>query len=118
MSNERLHDKARKLVELTGAGRSLNNNASKQNPEGDPRAKHESMLIEMQIELRAKHMSAAQLDALLGFYTSEMGQSILAAQERIRAETSERMAALVVNSSSIAVRVPKPTKGDSDMSNT
>jgi hypothetical protein len=39
--------------------------------------------LQSHVQLRAKHMSLEQLDALLEFYQSEMGVSILAAQQEV-----------------------------------
>lgn len=108
MSNNELYEKAKRLVELTGVGRGYTRGSRFSMSPNDPRGKHEEMLVDLQIKLRAKHMTSAQLDALLEFYASEMGHSILEAQERIRKETSETLASLVENSSSKGVLVPNP----------
>lgn len=46
----------------------------------------DSWEIQLQARLRAKHMNLEQLDALLEFYQSEMGASILAAQQEVMRE--------------------------------
>ena len=109
MTNNDKIEKAKRLVHLTGVGRSFIRGKVQERSHDDPRSAHEKNLKDMQIELRAKHMSSEQLDALLDFYSSDMGKSILDAQERIRVEASDRLASLVENSSTKPVGwVPDP----------
>ncbi len=100
MNNEDQYKKAERLVELTGVGRNYISGSRRETPSETHEADRQRMMMEHQIELRAKHMSPEQLDALLEFYSGEMGKSILEAQERIRQETSKFHASLVTNSSS------------------
>ena len=115
MNNEETYNKAKRLVELIGIGRSYIGGSSKESPPDSPRGAHEEFLVDHQIKLRAKHMSNEQLDALLDFYTNDMGRSILEAQERIRKETSETRASLTHDSGSKAVGwVPYPRNSSDD----
>jgi hypothetical protein len=100
MNNEDQYKKARRLVELTGVGRNYISGSSLEVPPEGPEAERQKIMIDHQIELRAKHMSPEQLNALLEFYSGEMGQSILEAQERIRLETSKFRGSLVTNTNS------------------
>lgn len=91
MSSAGKLEKAKRLVELTGVGRGIatRRSLSVDEPVDGPRSVLEAQTIEMQIELRAKYMTEEQLDALLEFYGSDMGRSILEAQKRIQVETSK-----------------------------
>ena len=115
MNSEETYKKAKLLVELIGIGRGYIRGSRKETSQDDPNWAHEAFMVELQIKLRAKHMSNDQLDALLDFYTSDMGKSILEAQERIRKETSEAMATLTSNSGSKGVGwVPDPKNNSGD----
>lgn len=115
MNNEEKYNKAKRLVELIGIGRSYIGGARKESPPESPRGTHEEFLVELQVKLRAKHMSNEQLDALLDFYSSDMGRSILEAQERIRKETGVTLASLTNNSGSKAAGwVPDPSNNSDD----
>ena len=100
MNSDDQYKKAKRLVELTGVGRNYISGSRLEIPPEGPEADRQRMMLELQIELRAKHMSPQQLDALLEFYTGEMGQSILEAQELIRLETSKFRASLLANTNS------------------
>jgi hypothetical protein len=100
MNNEDQYKKARRLVELTGIGRNYISGSRLEVPPEGPETERQKIMIDHQIELRAKHMSPEQLNALLEFYSGEMGQSILEVQEHIRLETSKFRASLVTNSNS------------------
>jgi len=90
MANLNKLEKAEKLVELTGSvisRRKFDSSTPKKHV--DLRRALEEDSRELQIELRTKHYSEEQLDALLDFYESEIGKSILQANERIRVEFSD-----------------------------
>ncbi len=116
MNSEDQYKKAKRLVELTEVGRNYIGGSRFEMPAESPEADRQKKMIEHQIALRAKLMSPEQLDALLEFYSSEMGQSILEAQERIRLETSKFHASLVTNSSSgsFEVSIKNRRNGKSD----
>ena len=117
MNNEDQYKKAKRLVELTGVGRNYISGSRLEAPPEDSEADRQKTLIEQQIELRAKHMVPEQLDALLDFYSSEMGQSILKAQERIRLETSKLRESLVANtnSGSFGIKTTNSSNGKGDV---
>ena len=114
MNNEETYDKAKRLVELIGIGRSYIDGPGKEGSPASPRGTHEDFIVDLQVKLRAKHMSNDQLDALLDFYTSEMGKSILQAQERIRKETSEMLTSKMDNSGTKGVWVRDPKDNSSN----
>lgn len=110
MSNDDRFEKAKRLAALTDSGQGYFR-GSKQTVDPDsPRGKHEARMEELHIELRAKHMTSEQLDAMLNFYDSDMGKSIVEAQERIREEMSSILASSLNNSSAKGISVPKPKK--------
>ena len=115
MNNDETFEKAKRLIELIGIGRSYIGTSRKDESPDSPLGERERFLVDLQIKLRAKHMTHDQLDALLNFYTSDMGRSILDAQEQIRKETSETLASLVENSSSMGRGwVPDPSNSSDD----
>lgn len=90
MSEENKLRKARELVELTGSGRRMNFGASRSEEFRALQEEHERKLTDLNVALRAKHMSEEQLDALLDFYRSDMGRSILETNRIIGAEFRDR----------------------------
>lgn len=83
-------EKSERLVELTDSGISRRRfDSSIPAEHRDLRRTLEEDSRKLQIELRAKHYSEEQLDALLGFYESEIGTTILHANKRIREEFSD-----------------------------
>ena len=87
MSLEDRIEKAKELAKLTGVGKrfEIGKDSNSGNP-SDFRGILEEKSLKIHIELRAKHMTEKQLDAFLEFYKSEMGASILVAQEAIQNE--------------------------------
>ena len=114
MSNDDRFEQAKRLAELTDGGRGYIRGSRTSVTPGSPRGKHEAKMAELHIELRAKHMTSDQLDALLSFYASDMGKSILDAQERIREEMSSVLASTMDDSSTKGVSVPKSKKNNDD----
>ena len=114
MNNKERYDKAKRLDELTGSGKGYIRGSGIDVPADSPRAKHEAMVKEFHIEARAKYMTSDQLDALLNFYSSDMGKSILEAQEQIKKEMSRTLAALIDSSPNKALRVPRPQENHGD----
>ncbi|MEQ8407799.1 MAG: DUF2059 domain-containing protein [Gammaproteobacteria bacterium] len=114
MNNDDLFEKARRLAELTDGGRGYIRGTETPVKPGSHRGRHEATMAELHIELRVKHMTSEQLDALLDFYAGDMGKSILAAQGRIRKEMSSILASSISNSTAKGVIVPKSKKSGGD----
>lgn len=96
-------EKAKRLVELTGSGVARHEFDSSTPAEHiDLRRKLEDESRKLSVELRVKHYSEEQLDALLGFYESEMGKSIQLANQLIRKEHSQGYRSLGQN---LAVKI-------------
>lgn len=113
MSLEDRIEKARELAQLTGAGKraSFGKNSSSGKPD-DLKKVLEEKSLSIHIGLRAKHMIEKQLDALLEFYKSEMGASILVAQEAIKIEYGDTFIEKL-NASSDIVDEPDMQKNSS-----
>lgn len=82
--------KAKELVELTGSGKRMDMRTPLSEEFRIGREEQERKLIDLNVELRAKHMSEEQLVALLDFYKSDMGRSILEANRIIGVEFRDR----------------------------
>ena len=90
MSLQERLEKARKLAEIMGKGREPDYKNSSLDPnENGSRKSLEERSRNYQIELRAKHMTTAQLDALIEFYESDMGVSIIESGANITQEFKE-----------------------------
>ncbi|MDO8289177.1 MAG: DUF2059 domain-containing protein [Parvibaculum sp.] len=87
--NDKLQ-KAKELIELTGTGKRMDSGLPRSEQLKALRQEQECRLLDLNIELLAKHMSEEQLDVLLNFYKSDMGQSILEANKAISAEFRDR----------------------------
>lgn len=106
MSLEDRLAKAKKLAELMDMYREN----YPMNPSVDPKKldfkkSFEEKSKEYHIELRAKHMTDEQLDALIGFYETEMGTSIIKSGARITKEFKENVHKRLSS--------PPPSKGES-----
>jgi len=85
MSEDSKIQKAREITSITEAARRKSGNDSAS--VGDEvRQKLQAAQTEISVELFAKHMSEEQLDAMLEFYRSEIGESIMIAQQAISGE--------------------------------
>ncbi|MDT8427466.1 MAG: DUF2059 domain-containing protein [Pseudomonadales bacterium] len=89
MSYENKLKKAREIVELIGAGKPAGFGKAPSREFADIQKRRNQQLFDLQVELRAKYMSDEQLDALLKFYKSEMGISIIKTNEIINSEFRE-----------------------------
>ena len=90
MSYEVKLQKAKELIELTGTGKRNDSGVPRTEQLQALREEQDRRLLGLNIELRVKHMSEEQLDALLDFYKSDMGRSILEANKAISAEFRDR----------------------------
>ena len=105
MSFEERLIKSRRLAELKEEGRhSIFQKGAKEPVDVDLRNSLEKKSKEFQIELRAKHMTEGQLNALLEFYESDMGISIVKSGQEITKEFK--------NSFLKRMNTPPPAIGD------
>jgi hypothetical protein len=105
MSFELRLAKAKKLAELMETGQQMDDNRHSAPPkQGDYQKSFEERSRDYQAELRAKHMTEEQLDALIEFYESDMGVSIIRAGARIFSEFKETFHA--------RMSTPPPKKGE------
>ena len=75
------------LAELMEVGQQSEYESNSSDPKGvGPKKSFEERSRDYQIELRAKHMTTAQLDASIEFYESDMGASIIESGARITQE--------------------------------
>jgi hypothetical protein len=80
---------AEKIVDLTVISHIQNISTIRTDMAKEMFEKVVSDMREQQIQLHLKHFETNQLAALLDFYSSEMGASILASQRRVSGELAE-----------------------------
>ncbi|MCI5107940.1 MAG: DUF2059 domain-containing protein [Pseudomonadales bacterium] len=93
MATESKTQKARKLFQLTYS--SLNDFPPVRSNASEGFKKHAESIREkvraLRIELIEKHYTESQLDALIGFYETDIGASILDVRERLALDLKDQM---------------------------
>jgi len=82
---------AEKVVDLTVMNRARATATVNNKPDPEMTEKLKLRMREEQTELYVKHFDSDQLLALLDFYTTEMGKSILESQKRVSGDISSGM---------------------------
>lgn len=88
MTDDKKRELAERLVDLSVMGRAKCVASDNCGPNKDLMNKMRSRMRQQQISLYCKHFQTEQLQALVDFYSTEMGKSILRSQERISDELS------------------------------
>lgn len=88
MDIERRRELAQKVVELTVMNRVRSFASLNGAPDADMAEKLRSRMRQEQTELYIKHFEPEQLQALLDFYNTEIGRSILDSQKKVSDEVS------------------------------
>jgi len=87
MSGDQKRELAEKVVDQTVMHRmKITSDSNGSNPQLTE--KFRSQMREQQIDLYCKHFEIEQLQALLDFYSTEMGKSILESQKRLSGDIS------------------------------
>ncbi|MEX0902797.1 MAG: DUF2059 domain-containing protein [Pseudohongiellaceae bacterium] len=91
MATESKKDKATRLFELTNTGQWPPASPDASQKMQDVRKAISDVYRELKIELFEKHYTEEQLDALLGFYESDIGSTVLEAQANIEHDFKKKM---------------------------